>query len=161
MIGSLVVVAFASATWWSTRVTAGKIIIPYAAVSQPQFQVDLQCLLFPKPTALFIAFVSIKLFNGRLFKRWWVRLRPDVTELLKELHRLERIRPLPLQRTQPPEESAMEQVTMAPKSTVIERELGSDPTEPARTLSAQSYSGITHLGPLDGPRVGGVKRYDE
>jgi len=84
-----------------------------------------------------------------------------VTDLLKELHRLERIRPLALQRTQPPEESAMEQMTVAPKSTIMQRESGSDPTEPARTLSAQSFSGITHLGPIDERVFGGVKSYDE
>jgi len=141
LIGSILVVGFASATWWSTPVTAGKVVIPYAA-----------------PVVLFIAFIVIKACNGRLFERWWVKLRPDVTELLTELQRLERIRPLPLQRTQP-EVFALEQIDAEPKSNVITRESQSGPTEPARTLSAQSFSEINQLGARDGQAINGTHKY--
>ena len=57
--------------------------------------------------------------------------------ILDELHRLERIRPLPLQHTKP--KVVVNEIASEPKSATTERETNSDP---ARTLSAQSMSGV-------------------
>jgi hypothetical protein len=78
MIGSLVIIVFASADMWTTQASALKGVPPYIPL-----------------VVLLVSFLALKLAHGRLHKSWWVYLNPDVTILINELERLERSRPVP------------------------------------------------------------------
>jgi hypothetical protein len=78
LIGSIVVIAFASANSWTTKANPGKYLPAYMT-----------------PIVLFVSFLLLKVAHKRLFKKWWVYLNPDVTVLITELNRLERSRPVP------------------------------------------------------------------
>jgi amino acid transporter len=67
LAGCILVFGFTSATWWSTPATFAKVAVAYAA-----------------HILLFGLFVISKLIN----RRWWVKLNPDVTVLVKALDRL-------------------------------------------------------------------------
>jgi hypothetical protein len=76
LLGCFLVLASASASWWSTDATFGKVAVAYAA-----------------PIIFVVIFLITKLARGRLFKRWWVELDPNVSVLIDTLDNLELDRP--------------------------------------------------------------------
>jgi yeast amino acid transporter len=87
LVGCLLVFAFGSASWWVTPGTPTKILVAYAAVSLPLF-CHMSCLyLLLRPGVIqhiFLAFllVVLKIANGKLFERWYVRLDSDINTLI-------------------------------------------------------------------------------
>jgi amino acid transporter len=77
LAGCLLVIASASATWWSEPASFGKAAIAYAA-----------------PVVFVVIFILTKIVRGTLFKRWGVRLGRNVGVLINVLENLELNRPV-------------------------------------------------------------------